>query len=80
MRTRWVLMLVVLESAVLSAPLAAQWKPDWQTHCDACPGYYTSNPAEAHCQGDYTATYPECLAGGRTRVPDGQGPRGREGR
>ena len=64
MRTRWVLMLVVLESAVLSAPLAAQWKPDWQKHCDACLGYYTSNPAEVHCQGDYTATYPECLAGG----------------
>ncbi len=36
MRTRWVLMLVVLESAVLSAPLDAQWKPDWLKHCDAC--------------------------------------------
>jgi len=55
MRTRWVLMLVVLESAVLSAPLDAQWKPDWQKHCDACLGYYTSNPGEVHCQGDYSA-------------------------
>ena len=61
----------------MSAPLDAQWKPDWPKHCDACLGYYTSNPAEVHCQGDYTATYPECLAGGRTCVPDGQGRRGR---
>jgi len=57
-------MLAVLGSTVLSAPLHAQWKPDWQKHCDACLGYYTSSPAEIHCQGDYAATYPECLAGG----------------
>jgi hypothetical protein len=48
MRTRWVLVLVVLGSTVLSAPLHAQWKPDWQKHCDACLGYDTSNPAEVH--------------------------------
>lgn len=44
MKTRWMLMLVVLGSAALSAPLGAQWKPDEQKHCDACIGYYTSNP------------------------------------
>ena len=64
MRTRWLFVLVVLGCAALSAPLGAQWKPDWQQHCDACLGYYTSNPAEVQCQGDYAATYPECLAGG----------------
>ena len=56
--------LVVLGAAALSAPLEAQGKPDWQQHCDACIGYYSGNPAEVHCQGDYAATYPECLAGG----------------
>jgi hypothetical protein len=64
MRVPWLVMLVVLGSATLAAPLDAQRKPDWQTHCDACLGYYTSNPAEVHCQDDYTATYPECLVGG----------------
>jgi hypothetical protein len=53
----------------MSAPLDAHWKPDWPKHCDACLGYYTSNPAEVHCQGDYTATYPECLAGGGRACP-----------
>lgn len=66
MRTRWLLAFVVLGSAVVSEPLGAQWKPDWEKHCDACIGYYTSNPAQLHCPGDYAATYPECLKeGGR---------------
>jgi hypothetical protein len=54
MRTRWLFALVVPGSAALSAPLGAQWKPDWQ-HCDACIGYYTSSPVDVHCQGDYAA-------------------------
>ncbi len=49
-------MLVVLASAALAAPLGAQWKPDWQKHCDACIGYFTSNPAEVQCQGDDAAS------------------------
>jgi hypothetical protein len=51
-------MLVVLASAALAAPLGAQWKPDWQKHCDACIGYFTSNPAEVQCQGDDAPTIP----------------------
>jgi hypothetical protein len=64
MKTRRQLGLVILGAAALPALLDAQWKPGWQQHYDACIGYYTGNPAEVHCQADYTATYPECLAAG----------------
>ena len=64
MRTRRMFMLVVLVLGASSAPVRGQVKPDWQKHCDACIGYYTANPAEVHCQGDYAATYPTCLTGG----------------
>lgn len=57
-------MLVVLVPFAISASVRGQAKPDWQKHCDACIGYYTANPAEVHCQGDYAATYPACLTGG----------------
>lgn len=36
----------MLGSAVLAAPLGAQWKPEWEKHCDACIGYYTSNSVQ----------------------------------
>ncbi len=63
---RSLLLLAVLAAVVLVTPLEAQWKPEWQQHCDACIGYYTANPEAIHCQDQYTATYPECLKqGGR---------------
>ena len=40
------------------------WKPGRPKHCDACFGYYTSDPVEVPLPGPYTATYPECLAAG----------------
>lgn len=60
----WILLLALAGAAATSSPTHAQWKPDWQKHCDQCIGYYTAKPDDVHCVGQYQTTYAECLTGG----------------
>ena len=47
----------------LSVSLFSLAKPEWQQHLDWSIGNRTG-PDQLNCPEQYTATYPECIAGG----------------